>query len=544
MRGLRLRTQLALSHATLALTVALLAAVPLLVASARARAGELKGVALHNAEALAAAASRQGLAALAAGIRGQHRISVVLLDADGAVASSGGPFAEPLERIAPELGRQALDGDPGASVQTLGAHRRIVAWQPVVRDDEIEGAVVVAEPRVATLPLAGGGMLLASVGLGVVALAGGLGWVLAGRIAGPLEQVRSAVFRLALGDLSTRARLDDRATAPEVHALAAAFNRVIARLDRRVEEETVARERRRALLRQLSHRIRTPLGVLALRSEELGEVEMPPARRRLLAQTLCEQVRALEQITREMFDLAAREDARVDPPVLVDLASSAREAAERIGPLAEWRGVRVDVQAEPQTMVRAGPTMLLEATTELIVNAVKFSDPGRPVEVRVGHDGRTARVLVADRGAGPPADHAAGPPDSRGPGAVAPGSGMGLTLVSELARRSGGALRLTDRPGGGTVALLELPLAFGEPGPSDPSSACAAARGSPMTAPSPSALVPPDLRRTSTPALIRASIIGALPFTAARNIGVAPARSDGLRDPRSRTSATCMVRCM
>jgi signal transduction histidine kinase len=449
--------------------MALLAAVPLLVASARTRAGELKAVALHHAEALADAAGRQGFDAVAARISGQHQASVVLLDADGAVASSGGPFTDPLKHVAPELGSKALDGDSGASLQTVGASRRVVAWQPIVRGDEVEGAVVVAERMVTTFPLAGGGVLLASVALGVVALAAGLGWVIAGRIAGPLEQVRSAVFRLALGDLSTRARVDDRTAAPEVHALAAAFNRVIARLDRRAEEETAARERRRALLRQLSHRIRTPLGVLALRSEELGEVvEIPPARRRQLAQTLCDQVRALEQITREMFDLAAREDARVDPPALVDLASLAWEAVERIGPLAQWRGVRIDVQAEPRTMVQAGPAMLLEATTELVVNAVKFSAPGRPVEVRVTHDGRAARLLVADRGTGPPADRASGPPAVREPGTMAHGSGVGLTLVSELARRSGGALGLTDRPGGGTVAALELPLALGEAKPMDP----------------------------------------------------------------------------
>ncbi|HEY8202401.1 MAG TPA: HAMP domain-containing sensor histidine kinase [Actinomycetota bacterium] len=467
MRGLRLRTQLTLSHATLALAMALVAAVPLLVASARARAGEMEGVALRDAEGLAGVANRKGVATLAGDVPEQHRTSVVLLDADGAVAGSGGPAGAALRAIAPDLGRRALDGYPGASVEVVGTGRRVVAWQPIVRGDEIEGAVVVAEPEVGRFPLAGGGLLLAILGLSLVPLAGGLGWMLAGRIAGPLEQLRGAVFRLALGDLSTRAPVGGRTIAPEVHALATAFNRVVTRLDRRAEEEMVARERRRALLRQLSHRIRTPLGVLALRSEEVGDTQMSPARRRLLARTLFEQVGALEEITREMFDLAAREDARVDPPVLVDLACSAREAVERIGPLAEWRGMRVGLTAQPGTMVWTGPAMLLEAVTELVVNAVKFSDRGRPVEVRVGHDGRTARMLVADWGAGPspnpagPAGRATAAGGPGRPGDVAPGSGMGLTLVAEVARRSGGALRLADRPGGGTVAVLELPLALG-----------------------------------------------------------------------------------
>jgi signal transduction histidine kinase len=455
--------------------MALLAAAPLLVASARARADELEGVALRDAEGLAGVASRQGVATLAEDVPEQRRTSVVLLDAAGGVEASGGSAGPALEGIAPELGRRALDGYPGASLQAVATGRRVVAWQPIVRDDEIEGAVVVAEPEVGRFPLAGGGLLLVVLGLCLVALAGGLGWMLAGRIAGPLEQLRGAVFRLALGDLSIRAPVDHRAIAPEVHALAAAFNRVVSRLDRRAEEEMVARERRRALLRQLSHRIRTPLGVLALRSEEVGEAQMPPDRRRLLARTLCDQVEALEEITREMFDLAAREDARVDPPVLVDLAGSARKAVERIGPLAEWRGVRVDLRAEAGTMVRTGPAMLLEATTELVVNAVKFSDRG-PVEVRVGHDGRRARMVVADRGMGAPAAGAQeaqgalgrrglrGAPAGSAKGReVAPGSGMGLTLVAELARRSGGTLRLMDRRGGGTVAVLRLPLALGSP---------------------------------------------------------------------------------
>jgi two-component system sensor histidine kinase MprB len=99
--------------------------------------------------------------------------------------------------------------------------------------------------------------------------------------------------------------------------------------------------------------------------------------------------------------------------------------------------------------------MLERAVSNLVDNALKFSDGGAPVDVTVSG----TRIEVADRGPGIAPDDRSRVFDRfyRSAGARSqPGSGLGLSIVSQIAEVHGGSASVHERAGGGTVARLDL----------------------------------------------------------------------------------------
>jgi signal transduction histidine kinase len=133
-----------------------------------------------------------------------------------------------------------------------------------------------------------------------------------------------------------------------------------------------------------------------------------------------------------------------------NLAAAGLEAAigDLVSPL-RARGVSVDVAVDgAERLDRETQALVYRVAQEAVRNVVAYAD-ARSVSVEVGVDGALARLVVADDGRG------------FGPGVreqrLAEGH-LGLSLVEELARQSGGSLDVTSREGAGTRVELEVPL--------------------------------------------------------------------------------------
>jgi two-component system, OmpR family, sensor histidine kinase MprB len=128
--------------------------------------------------------------------------------------------------------------------------------------------------------------------------------------------------------------------------------------------------------------------------------------------------------------------------------------------------------------VRGVPSRLDRAVANMLDNAGKFSEPGSPVDVALRADGT---LTVADRGPGVPDDalpHVFDRFFRADEARAMPGSGLGLAIVEQVAKGHGGSITLENRPGGGAVARLTLPVS---------ASAVASPAAPP---PAPSAVVP------------------------------------------------------
>jgi two-component system sensor histidine kinase BaeS len=158
---------------------------------------------------------------------------------------------------------------------------------------------------------------------------------------------------------------------------------------------------------------------------------------------------------------AARFTLRTGP---VDLAELAASVVSEYRPLFPDRTLGLEAPSHP-VVVEGDGVRLRQVLGNLLSNALRFTPEGGSVDVRLSGGGSTAVLQASDSGPGIPEDELPHVFDRffRGRNAGAAGSGIGLAVVSELVRAHGGSASAGNRPGGGAVFTVTLPLAGGAP---------------------------------------------------------------------------------
>jgi two-component system sensor histidine kinase MprB len=334
---------------------------------------------------------------------------------------------------------------PNQSTLPIDAEDREIASSPGeshYRDVTVDGESY----RMITASLRNGGaVMIALAGIAFAALAA---WLVMRRATRPIEELTDTAEHIAdTQDLATPipVRGDD-----EVGRLAASFNTMLIALD-------TSREQQQRLVVDASHELRTPLTAVRTNIDFLGHATTLDAEERaqLIAETRLE-LDELTNLVSEMVELATdvRSEESVEPIVLADVVNDvATRFRRRTG--TEIIVVVVDGGGTEAGEIDGRRAMLDRAVANLVDNALKFSPPGGAVDVTV----RGTTVEVADRGPGIDAEDRARVFDRfyRATSArTLPGSGLGLSIVSQIATLHGGTVTLDAREGGGTVARLSL----------------------------------------------------------------------------------------
>jgi two-component system sensor histidine kinase MprB len=292
--------------------------------------------------------------------------------------------------------------------------------------------------------LSGLTLVLVVVSLGGVALAVALGLAVARGALRPIAKLTSAAEHVAATqELAARIDVDRE---DEVGRLARSFNEMLAALGQ-------SRAQQRRLVRDAGHELRTPLTALRTnlellaRADAMGEED----RRRLLDDVMFE-LGELSDLMNELVDLAA-DSAAEEPMVEVRLDLLVHDVAERFR---RRTGRQIDVSTEPTT-VEGQVGRLERAVSNLVDNAAKWSPPEEPVDIRlVG-----GRLTVHDRGPGVSDADKAHIFDRffRADAARStPGSGLGLSIVKQVAEEHGGGVFVEDGKGGGAVVGFTVPV--------------------------------------------------------------------------------------
>ncbi|WP_306802719.1 HAMP domain-containing sensor histidine kinase [Streptomyces sp. DH8] len=296
-----------------------------------------------------------------------------------------------------------------------------------------------------TFAPAAGAVLAVLLVLGLVG-----GWFLAGRMLAPLTRITAATRTAAHGSLSHRIRLPGRRD--EFRELADAFDTMLARLEAHVAEE-------KRFAANASHELRTPLAV----SRTLLEVARADPDR--AAGDIIDRLHTVNNRAIDLTEallLLSRAGRRSFARERVDLSLLAEEAAETLLPLAEERGVTVEVHGAiaPAT---GSPALLLQLTTNLVHNAIVHNLPGGGA-VRVTTSVRPGAVELAVENTGAPLSpelvSTLTEPFRRGAERLRThdaGVGLGLAIVETIARAHDGTLALAPRPDGGLRAAVGLP---------------------------------------------------------------------------------------
>ncbi|MFE8960112.1 sensor histidine kinase [Streptomyces iakyrus] len=384
------------------------------------------------------------------------RTDVQVLGPDGHVVDRGSPglpvtgadvriaAADPSGEVAEHKDVDVGDDVYRVATVSLGDGRGAV--QVAQEFSDVEDLLRVLQQR--TL------LLVAAVVVG----AGLFGWWLARRITR-----RLVVLTDAAEDVARTRRLGIQvpvAGHDEVGRLGRAFDRMLGRLAQSEEDQ-------RRLVQDAGHELRTPLTSLRTNISLLRRIdELPPRARDELVADLGQEARELTDLVNELVDLAAGQ-SDTEPPRRVDLADIAEEVA---GVARRRSGRAILLRASGDTTTDGRPGMLTRALSNLVENAVKFDQGGRaPVEIVVSGPARpgTVRVEVLDRGPGIAESDLTRVFDRFYRAADArslPGSGLGLSIVREVALAHGGAPFALRRDGGGTVTGFTV---GGRPGATD-----------------------------------------------------------------------------
>ncbi len=239
--------------------------------------------------------------------------------------------------------------------------------------------------------------------------------------------------------------------------VAALVGWVLARAALRPVGESIARERR--FVADASHEIRTPLTVVRTELETaLRSPDLPGVAREAIEAAHAES-RRLGRLAEDLLVLARLDDGRVPlRPVVVSLASVVGPVRDAYADRAAVEGRYLEVAVEPGLAVRADPDRLRQLVTNLVDNALAHGHGTVTITVQEGAGDLVLSVEDEGPGLGEDIASQAFRPFSRG-SAAGGGAGLGLALVSVIARAHGGGAWIDADRG---HVVVRLPGAFTE----------------------------------------------------------------------------------
>ncbi len=297
-----------------------------------------------------------------------------------------------------------------------------------------------------------------ALGIGVIS-SGIVCFFLARYLTSPVVRLRAATQKLAGGDLTARAGASGLRRYDEMAGLVRDFDGMAERLEMLVKTQS-------RLLHAVSHELRSPLARLNV-ALALARKRTDPEAQSALDRVERESTRLNELIERllTIARLESGDDALQKYPVRLKnlIAEIAKDAEFE----AQSRKCRVETVIADDCIVAGDANLLHSAIENVVRNATRYTREGTNVQVRLeqaeGPDGPLAVVQVTDSGPGVPEealDKVFRPfyriDDSRG--RRTGGVGLGLSITEHSVRLHGGAVKAANRPEGGLLVEMRLPL--------------------------------------------------------------------------------------
>ncbi|MGF6656270.1 two-component system OmpR family sensor kinase [Paraburkholderia youngii] len=310
------------------------------------------------------------------------------------------------------------------NIQTLGSGERIAVAEPSALRDEIarDGAMRTLFPTLLLLPT-----------LFIVIV------VIVRKKLAPLTRLSGAVDRQTEASLDT---LSEEGIALEVLPFVRSINRLIERL-------RIAITHQRRFVASAAHELRSPLAALSLQAENLGSaISTTDASARLKA--FQSGLRRTHRLVEQLLELARSEQAAPREMQTVSLRALATDAVNSVLPMARERDVDLGFERFDDAMVMLDEAAVAVILRNLVDNAVRYVPVGGKVDISVSCLETEVMFEVLDSGMGIPQAELERvlEPFYRLDHSASVGSGLGLSIVSEVARRTGGRLVLENVEGG------------------------------------------------------------------------------------------------
>ena len=350
-----------------------------------------------------------------------------------------------------DAARKRVAGPPGelesVNFKSIVSGKRVVGYLgllPRQRLTDTHQLFFLQQQKLAMAMIAGV-MLLVSAALSLP---------LANRLVLPIRRLAASMHRLASGDFDTRVAVGPQ---DELGQLARDFNTLALSLEKNEQA-------RRQWVADISHELRTPLSILRGEIEAIqdGVRQADPDSMRSLHGEVMRLSRLVDDLYQlSLFDIGALSYRKTD----IDLRALLADAVASFRPDFEQKGIelRAEYALEGDFSIFADPGRLHQLFDNLLDNALKYTDPGGELSVRLGRRGECAGVELADSAPGVGAqeleklfDRLYRVESSRN--RALGGAGLGLAICKNIVEAHEGSIRALPSPQGGILISIELPL--------------------------------------------------------------------------------------
>ena len=281
-------------------------------------------------------------------------------------------------------------------------------------------------------------------------LAGGRWFV--SRALQPIESIGNAAAKISAGDLSQRINVAEAES--ELGQLAAVLNSTFARL-----ESAFAQQKQFAS--DAAHELRTPVSVMLTQTQTALNRERDATSYKQTVEACQRAAQRMRKLIESLLALA-RFDAgqEVLNRLRFDFSKTVADCAEMVQPLADERGVKIFMQADPLE-ITGDSERLAQVVTNLLTNAIQYNQPGGEVRVKLESQNGLAVLTVADTGQRIAAEDLPrvfgrffrAEQSRTGAG----NTGLGLAISKAVVEAHGGTIEVASAEKAGTTFTVRLP---------------------------------------------------------------------------------------
>lgn len=390
--------------------------------------------------------------------------TVLVTNAEGRILLTAGDTAgrsyvgnTALQAVVPQVREQGWYYEVG-TLDGLYARSRYTAAVPVVvKDQTVLGYVFASSPAdVFAQTVRNNFRIYLLSALGALLLSLMFVWLMTDRFVRPLRQMASATRHFAQGDFSVRVKVRGK---DEVAELGHALNNMAVSLS---SVETM----RRSFVANVSHELKTPMTTIAGFMDGMLDGTIPPERQQHYMQIVSDEVKRLSRLVRSMLDLSRIDSSELK---LERVPMDLREVIGHVLVASEQRIEQKHLQitgldACDGVEVQGDYDLMNQVLYNLLDNAIKFTNEGGCIDIRLHTADGRAYVAVRNTGDGIPATEM---PhiferfykSDRSRGLDKNGVGLGLYIVYTVIRLHGGEIAVRSVEGEFTEFRFWLPLA-------------------------------------------------------------------------------------
>ncbi|MBQ6814529.1 MAG: HAMP domain-containing histidine kinase [Lachnospiraceae bacterium] len=277
-------------------------------------------------------------------------------------------------------------------------------------------------------------------------------YIIMRKIFKPIEELSNASQQVAKGDYDVQLQYDGK-----VEELSKAINN----FNKMVKELNSVEIMSNDFIADVSHEFKTPLSAISGYATFLQDPELSDAEKADYIKKIFFNIDKLNDLTENILRLSKLEHQQYDnEPVTYRLDEQIREAVVLLEPKWNKKAIEFDINM-PEVLFRGQRSLLFQVWTNIIGNAIKYTDNKGKITIQIKEKNDNVKVMVSDTGIGMSEETQKHIFDKFYQGDTSrksQGNGLGLSLCKEIVKRCGGDIYVESTVGVGTVFIVKLPI--------------------------------------------------------------------------------------